>query len=176
MAASNLTGSGDPVLSKILGRKPSNTALGRSWEAGDLRLHFGQGAQNAPTATCRTDLKNRQAGARKNIKAIVESRCLNMEHVVYGHSLSRRTLAIRERLRHLCKIFPSTPPARAGIGVSGGAVYSIVHRDSTLLPFAISRGAKPGSPPHYRSTEPFSHGIIDARPFVCFCDDRGEIP
>ena len=155
LAASNLQAQVHPVESPQ-GGKPSNSVRSAGVDAGDYVYISGQGAQRSD-GTIPDKFEEQASQALENIKAIVEAAGLNTEHVVYVQ-VYLEDVGNYEKLNGVfARYFPSTPPARAVLGVSrlspsSIAINAVAVRDLT--------GRKPVIPPNYKSTEPFSPGIL----------------
>ncbi len=155
LAASNLQAQVHPV-EIPQGGKPSNSVRSAGVDAGDYVYISGQGAQRSD-GTMPDKFEEQASQALENIKAIVEAAGLNMEHVVYVQ-VYLEDVGNYEKLNGVfAKYFPSIPPARAVLGVSrlspsSIAINAVAVRDLT--------GRKPVTPPDYKSTEPFSPGIL----------------
>jgi 2-iminobutanoate/2-iminopropanoate deaminase len=155
LAASNVQAQVHPVdISQ--GGKPSNSVRSAGVDAGDYVYISGQGARRSD-GTMPDKFEEQASQTLENIKAIVEAAGLNMEHVVYVQ-VYLEDVGNYEKLNGVfAKYFPSVPPARAVLGVSrlspsSIAINAVAVRDLT--------GRKPVTPPNYKSTEPFSPGIL----------------
>src|SRR6267378_4220994 len=155
LAASNLQAQVHPV-EIPQGRKPSNSVRSAGVDAGDYVYISGQGAQRSD-GTMPDRFEEQASQALENIKAIVEAAGLNMEHVVYVQ-VYLEDVGNYEKLNGIfAKYFPSTPPARAVLGVSRLSPSSI---EINAVAVRDLTGRKPVIPPNYKSTEPFSPGIL----------------
>jgi enamine deaminase RidA (YjgF/YER057c/UK114 family) len=95
--------------------------------------------------------------ALENIKTIVEGAGLNMEHIVYVQ-VYLEDVGNYEKLNGVfAKYFPGTPPARAVLGVSRLSQSSI---EINAVAVRDLTGRKAVIPPNYKSTEPYSPGIL----------------
>src|SRR2546427_425671 len=171
LAASNLQAQVHPV-EIPQGGKPSNSVRSAAVDAGDYVYISGQGAQRSDHSM--PDKFEEQASqALENIKTIVEAAGLNMEHIVYVQ-VYLEDLGNYEKLNDVfAKYFPGTPPARAVLGVyrlspSSIEINAVAVRDLT--------GRKAVIPPHYKSGEPFSPGILTHdRLFVSAIEGRDPL-
>jgi reactive intermediate/imine deaminase len=138
------------------GGKPSNSPRSAGIDAGDYVYISGQNAQR-PDGSMPDKFEAQASQALENIKAIVEAAGLNMEHIVYVQ-VYLEDVGNYEKLNTVfAKYYPSTPPARAVLGVarlspSSIQINAVAVRDLT--------GRRAVIPPNYKSTEPFSPGIL----------------
>ena len=152
--------------------QPLSSPRSAAVDAGDYVYLSGQGAQRADHSM--PDKFEEQASqALENIKTIVEAAGLNMEHIVYVQ-VYLEDLGNYEKLNDVfAKYFPGTPPARAVLGVyrlspSSIEINAVAVRDLT--------GRKAVIPPHYKSGEPFSPGILTHdRLFVSAIEGRDPL-
>jgi 2-iminobutanoate/2-iminopropanoate deaminase len=138
------------------GGNPLSSPHSAGVDAGDYVYVSGQGAQR-PDGTMPDKFEEQASQALENIKKIVAAAGLNMDHVVYVQ-VYLEDVGNYEKLNGVfAKYFPSTPPARAVLGVSrlspsSVEINAVAVRDLT--------GRKAVTPPNYKSSEPFSPGML----------------
>lgn len=145
-----------PPVEILHGPKPVNSAHAGGVDAGGYVYISGQGAQRSD-GSMPDKFEERASQALENIKRIVLAAGLDMEHVVYVQVYLEDVNNYQKLNDVFAKYFPSTPPARAVLGVSRVSpsaieINAVAVRDLT--------GRKAVSPPNYKSSEPFSPGII----------------
>ena len=155
LAASNIRAQVHPV-EIPQGRKPSSSVRSAGVDAGDYVYLSGQGAQR-PDGSVPDKFEEQASQALENIKTIVEAAGLDLEHVVYVQVYLEDVSNYQKLNEVFAKYFPTTPPARAVLGVSRLSpssiqINAVAVRDLT--------GRKAVTPPNYKSTEPFSPGIL----------------
>ncbi len=125
-------------------------------DAGDYVYISGQGphaADGAPPATFAAQVRQ----ALDNIKAIVESAGLTMDHVVYTQVYLEDIGKYEEMNKIFAEYFPTNPPARAVLGVAKVPdppieINAVAVRDLT--------GLRAIAPPNYDRSESASPGIL----------------
>jgi reactive intermediate/imine deaminase len=95
--------------------------------------------------------------ALNNLKAVVESAGLTMDHVVYTTVYLTDIHQYEEMNRVYGEFFGKTPPARAVLGVAALPDPAIAINAVAVRNLAERRAV---SPPGYKSDEPFSPGIL----------------
>jgi reactive intermediate/imine deaminase len=125
-------------------------------DAGDYVYISGQGPRR-PDGTLPTAFSAQVHQALDNVKAIVESAGLNMEHVVYTQVYLEEISKYGEMNKVFAEYFAKAPPARAVLGaarlpetsiqISGVAVRNLAERRAVY-------------PPNYRSDEAAAPGIL----------------
>lgn len=141
---------------------PTHSAKSRSstrssaLEAGGYLYLSGQSA-NRPDGSVSDNLSEQAAQAFENIKAIVDSSGLTMEHVVYIQVYLEDVNTYPAFKTVFKKYFPSIPPAGAVLGVS-----KLPHSAIQINAVAVRdlAGRKAVIPLNYKSEEPFSPGIL----------------
>jgi len=125
-------------------------------DAGDYVYLSGQGAQR-PDGSVPHKFEEQASQALENIKTIVEAAGLNLDHIVYVQVYLEDVGNYRKLNDAFAKYFPGTPPARAVLGVSRLSPSSIEINAVAVRDLA---GRKAVIPPNYKSSEPFSPGIL----------------
>lgn len=92
-----------------------------------------------------------------NLKSVVESAGLSMDHVVFTTVYLTDISQYGEMNRVFAEFFGKIPPARAVLGVAGLADPPIEINAVAVRDLAEMR---PVYPPNYKSDEPFSPGIL----------------
>jgi reactive intermediate/imine deaminase len=129
-------------------------------DAGDYVYISGQGAHR-PDGTLPATFDAQVRQALENVKSIVESAGLTLEHVVYTQVYLEDIGKYAEMNRVFAEYFPKTPPARAVLGVarvpeppieiSAVAVRSLDDRRAVYPPNYVSgEAASPGVLTHDR--------------------------
>jgi len=146
-------------------------------DAGDYVYISGQGPRqtdgNSPASF---SAQVRQALA--NVKAVVESAGLTMEHIVYTQVYLEDITKYDEMNSAFAEYFPKTPPARAVLGVAG-VPDSPIQISAVAVRDLTDRRAV--SPPNYRGDKTASPGILTHdRLFVSSMEGRdpgsGKVP
>ena len=138
------------------GGKPSSSPRSAAVDAGDYVYISGQGAERSD-GSMPDKFEERATQALENIKTIVAAAGLNMEHVVYMQVYLEDVSNYQKLNEVFAKYFPSNPPARAVLGVSRLSPSSIVINAVAVRDLT---GRKAVIPPNYKSTEPFSPGML----------------
>lgn len=136
--------------------EPSSSTYSAAIDAGDYLYISGQGGQR-PDGSMPNKFAEQASLALESIKAIVGAAGLSMQHIVYVQVYLEDVGNYEELNSVFAKYFPSTPPARAVLGVarvlqSPVVINAVAVRDLTSRAAVI--------PPNYKSTEPFSPGIL----------------
>ena len=156
---------------------PEKRAYSPFVDAGDYIYISGQGSRRADGSL--PDAFAAQARqALENVKAVIESAGLTMEHVVYTQVYLEDVGKYAEFDAVFAKYFPRTPPSRAMLGVAhnpGGPIQ--------ISAVAVRRldGVRAVYPPNYKSEESASPGILTGdRLFVSGMSGRdpvtGKVP
>jgi reactive intermediate/imine deaminase len=155
MAAKDLSAQVRPVEIPT-GGKTANSTYSAAIDAGDYVYVSGQGGQRPDGSTpARFD---EQAGqALENIKALVEAAGLSMKNIVYVQVYLEDVNNYDALNKAFAKYFPETPPARAVLGVARTSQPPLVMNAVAVRDLS---GRAPVIPPNYKSTEPFSPGIL----------------
>jgi reactive intermediate/imine deaminase len=125
-------------------------------DAGDYVYISGQGPRRADGSSPATfDAQVRQT--LDNVKAVVESAGLTMEHVVYTQVYLEDIGKYGEMNRVFAEYFGKTPPARAVLGVAGIPESPIQISSVAVRSLADKRAVYP---PNYKSDDPASPGIL----------------
>lgn len=127
-----------------------------SVDAGDYIYISGQGPRGADGALPATfSAQVRQT--LNNLKSVVETAGLTMDHVVYTTIYLTDISHYAEMNRVFGEFFGKIPPARAVLGVAGLPDPPIEINAVAVRNLAERRAV---SPPGYKSYEPFSPGIL----------------
>ena len=127
-----------------------------SVDAGDYIYISAQGPRAADGALPPTFAAQARQ-ALNNLKAVVESAGLTMDHVVYTTVYLTDMSQYAEMNRAFGEAFGKTPPARAVLGVSALPDPPIQINAVAVRNLAERRAI---FPPNYKSDEPFSPGIL----------------
>jgi reactive intermediate/imine deaminase len=138
------------------GGKITNSAYSAAIDAGDYVYISGQGGQRTD-GSLPTKFDEQASQALENIKTIVEAAGLNMKHIVYVQVYLEDVSNYETLNKVFAKYFPDTPPARAVLGVARTSQPPLV-MNAVAVRDLKDRAAV--IPPHYKSTEPFSPGIL----------------
>jgi enamine deaminase RidA (YjgF/YER057c/UK114 family) len=127
-----------------------------SMDAGDYIYISAQGPRNADGALPTTfEAQVRQA--LTNLKAVVETAGLTMDHVVYTTVYLTDIGQYDEMNRVYGEFLGKVPPARAVLGVAGLPDPPV---QITAVAVRNLGERRPVYPPNYKSDEPFSPGIL----------------
>ena len=125
-------------------------------DAGDYVYISGQGPRRADGSSPATfDAQFRQA--LDNVKLIVESAGLTMEHVVYTQVYLQDISKYAEMNKVFTEYFAKTPPARAVLGVAGIPDPPVQINAVAVRNLADKRAVYP---PNYKSEDPAAPGIL----------------
>ncbi len=125
-------------------------------DAGDYIYISGQGGQR-PDGSIPDKFEDQASQALENIRAIVTAAGLSMKHIVYAQVYLEDVNNYEQLNKIFAKYFPATPPARAVLGVSRVPQSSIIINAVAVRDL---NGLVAVIPPNYKSTEPFSPGIL----------------
>ncbi len=125
-------------------------------DAGDYVYVSGQGPRR-PDGTLPETFVAQAQQALDNIKSVVESAGLTMEHVVYTQVYLEDISKYGEMNRVFAQAFPETPPARAVLGVAKLPGSSIQISAIAVRNLTERRAVYP---PGYKADEPVSPGIL----------------
>jgi reactive intermediate/imine deaminase len=156
---------------------PPNSARSAAIDAGDYVYISGQLGQR-PDGTVPADFAAQASQALDNIKSVVTAAGLSMQNIVYVKVYLQDVNDYDQLNSIFAKYFHETPPARAVLGVSR-VPQSSIEIDAVAVRDLSGRAAV--IPPNYKSTEPFSPGILTHdRLFVSAMQGRdpvtGSIP
>jgi reactive intermediate/imine deaminase len=146
----------EPVRAVSPTQAPTNRFYSPAVDAGDYVYISGQGPRR-PDGTTPTAFAAQVRQTLDNIKAIVESAGLSLEHVVYTQVYLEDITKYGEMNGVFAEYFPKTPPARAVLGVAR-VPESPVQISAVAVRNLADRRAV--SPPNYHSDEPASPGIL----------------
>ena len=125
-------------------------------DAGDYVYISGQGSHRPDGSSPATfDAEVRQA--LDNVKAVVESAGLTIEHVVYTQVYLKDISKYGEMNRVFAEYFAKTPPARAVLGVAGVPQSPIQISAVAVRSLGEKRAVYP---PNYKSDDPAAPGIL----------------
>jgi reactive intermediate/imine deaminase len=136
------------------GASPSSTPS--SVDAGDYVYVSGQSSRRADGALPPT-FAAQVRQALTNLKSVVESAGLTMDHVVYTTVYLTDIHQYDEMNRVYAEFFGKIPPARAVLGVAGLPNPPIQINAVAVRNLSEKRAVYP---PNYKSDEPFSPGIL----------------
>ena len=136
--------------------KSSSSTFSDAIDAGDYVYISGQGGQR-PDGSIPAKFEEQASQALENIKAIVEAAGLSMKHVVYVQVYLQDVNNYEALNTIFAKYFPTTPPARAVLGVTRVSESFIVINAVAARDLS---GRVAVFPPNYKSSEPFSPGIL----------------
>jgi reactive intermediate/imine deaminase len=129
-----------------------------SVDAGDYIYISGQGPRGAAGALPATFAAQARQ-ALTNLKSVVETAGLTMDHVVYTTVYLTDMSQYAEMNRAFGEFFGKIPPARAVLGVAALADPPIEINAVAVRSLAERRAVYPSN---YKSDEPFSPGILTA--------------
>lgn len=154
-ATGNLYAQVRPVEVSV-GEKPMSSTHSVSIDAGGYVYISGQGGQRTD-GSIPGKFEEQASQALENIKTVVTAAGLSMEHIVYMQVYLEDVANYDQLNGVFAKYFPATPPARAVLGVSRVSQSSIVINAVAVRELT---GRKAVIPPNYKSTEPYSPGIL----------------
>ena len=125
-------------------------------DAGDYLYISGQGPRR-PDGSLPPTFAEQCRQALDNIKAIVESAGLTMEHVVYAQVYMEDISQYGEMNRAFAEYFGKTPPARAVLGVARVPEPPIQISAVAVRSLAEK---KPVYPPNFKSNDPAPPGML----------------
>ena len=134
----------------------ANRADSRAVDAGDYIYISGQGPHRADGSLPATFAEQARQ-ALDNLKAVVESSGLTLEHVVYTQVYLEDVGHYAEMNRIFGEYFPKAPPARAVLGVAKNPEGPIQISAVAVRNSAERRAV---SPPHYKSDDSASPGML----------------
>jgi len=125
-------------------------------DAGGYVYVSGQGAER-PDGSMSSKFEEQVRQALDNVKMVVETAGLTMNHVVYMQVYLEDISNYQKLNRVSAQYFSETPPARAVLGVA-----RVPQRGIEINAVAVRNlaGKRAVVPPRYRSTEPVSPGIL----------------
>jgi 2-iminobutanoate/2-iminopropanoate deaminase len=127
-----------------------------SVDAGDYIYISGQGPR-APDGSLPATFAAQARQALNNLKSVIETAGLTMDHVVYITVYLTDISQYGEMNRVFGEVFGKTPPARAVLGVAALPNPPIQINAVAVRSLSERRAV---SPPGYKSDEPFSPGIL----------------
>jgi len=125
-------------------------------EAGGYLYISGQSPRRAD-GSLPSDFASQVRQALENMKAVVASSGLTMEHVVYVQVYLQDTDKYAEMNAAFAEYFPKTPPARAVLGVARNPVGSVQFKAVAVRDLA---GRRAVFPPNYKSDDSASPGVL----------------
>jgi 2-iminobutanoate/2-iminopropanoate deaminase len=125
-------------------------------DAGDYVYISGQGPRR-PDGSSPSTFSAQVRQALDNVKAIVESAGMTMEHVVYTQVYLQDISQYGEMNKVFAEYFTKTPPARAVLGVARVPEPPIQINAVAVRSLADKRAV---SPPNYKSEDAASPGIL----------------
>jgi reactive intermediate/imine deaminase len=138
------------------GGKATNSTHSAAIDAGDYVYISGQSGQR-PDGSTPAKFEEQASQALESIKTIVEAAGLSMKHIVYVQVYLEDVNNYEALNKTFAKYFPDTPPARAVLGVSRVSQSSVVINAVAVRDL---NGRVAVIPPNYKSSEPFSPGIL----------------
>jgi reactive intermediate/imine deaminase len=135
---------------------PPSSTRSSAIDAGDYVYISGQTGQY-PNGDIPADFASQAAQALDNIKSIVTAAGLGMQNIVYVKVYLQDVHDYDRFNSVFAKYFPETPPARAVLGIAR-VPQSFIEIDAVAVRDLTGRQAV--VPPGYKSSEPFSPGIL----------------
>jgi reactive intermediate/imine deaminase len=155
-----------------MGGKSVNSTYSSAIDAGDYVYISGQSGQ-LPDGSTPDKFEDQASQALEKIKTIVTAAGLGMEHIVYVQVYLEDVNNYEKLNSVFAKYFPATPPARAVLGVSRVPQSPIIINAVAVRDLG---GLAAVFPPNYKSTEPFSPGILTRdRLFVSAMQGRDPV-
>jgi reactive intermediate/imine deaminase len=143
-----------------VGPKSGSVSLNRrdspGADAGDYVYISGQGPLR-PDGSLPENFLAQAQQALANVKSVVESAGLTMEHVVYTQVYLQDISRYAEMNQAFGEYFAKTPPARAVLGVA--AIPAPMIQISAVAVRSLE-GKRPVYPPNYKANEPTSPGML----------------
>jgi len=126
------------------------------FDAGDYVYVSGQGP-HLPDGTTPSDFPGRVRQCLENIRRVVESAGLSMDHVVYVQVYLKDVNHYEELNQVFANYFPHDPPARAVLGVA-----QIPESPVQITAVAVRdlRGKQPVSLPNFSPNQAYSPGML----------------
>jgi 2-iminobutanoate/2-iminopropanoate deaminase len=145
---------------RAIGAAPPSGGANRVYspgvDAGDYLYVSGQGpgrADGGLPGTFRAQVRQ----ALENVKSVIETAGLSMEHVVYVQVYLEDISRYREMNEVFAEVFPKIPPARAVLGVAR-LPQGAIQINAVAVRTLADRHAV--YPPDYKADEPVSPGIL----------------
>jgi 2-iminobutanoate/2-iminopropanoate deaminase len=138
------------------GGKPANSTRSAAIDAGDYVYISGQSGQR-PDGSTPAKFDEQASQALESIRTIVEAAGLSLKHIVYLQVYLEDVNNYESLNKVFAKYFPDTPPARAVLGVFRVSPSSLV---INAVAVRNLKGRVAVIPSNYKSTEPFSPGIL----------------
>jgi reactive intermediate/imine deaminase len=135
---------------------PENRVYSPGADAGDYIYISGQGPRR-PDGNLPPTFKGQARQALDNVKAVVESARLTIEHVVYAQVYLEDISRCDEMNQVFAEYFGKTPPARAVLGVSRLPESPIQISAVAVRSLADK---KPVYPANYKSNDPAPPGML----------------
>jgi reactive intermediate/imine deaminase len=135
---------------------PTNRVYSPGVDAGDYIYISGQGPRR-PDGSLPPTFNGQVRQALENVKAVVESARLTVEHVVYTQVYLEDISKCDEMNQVFAEYFGKTPPARAVLGVSRLPEPPIQISAVAVRSLADK---KPVYPPNYKSNDPAPPGML----------------
>ncbi|HYM75359.1 MAG TPA: RidA family protein [Candidatus Dormibacteraeota bacterium] len=139
---------------------PATAAASRVYssgvDAGDYLYISGQGPRR-PDGTVPETFQAQVRQALDNVRSVIETAGLTMEHVVYTQVYLEDIGKYREVNQVFADVFPKTPPARAVLGVAKLPEPSVQVSAVAVRSLADRRAV---IPPGYKSEESASPGML----------------
>ena len=135
---------------------PPSSTRSSAIDAGDYVYIAGQTGQR-PDGSVPADFTAEVAQALDNIRTVVSAAGLGLQNIVYVKVYLQDVNDYDQLNTVFAKYFPDTPPARAVLGVAR-VPQSSLEIDAVAVRDLSGRTAV--VPPNYKSTEPFSPGIL----------------
>jgi enamine deaminase RidA (YjgF/YER057c/UK114 family) len=126
------------------------------FDAGDYVYVSGQGSRR-PDGSAAADFPGQVKQCLENIRKVVESAGLSMEHVVYVQVYLQDINRYKKLNEVFAGYFPKDPPARAVLGVAG-AFESPVQINAVAV--RDLRGKQPVSSPGFSVNKAYSPGML----------------
>jgi reactive intermediate/imine deaminase len=134
----------------------ANSVYSPGVDAGDYLYVSGQGPRR-PDGSLPPTFEAQVRQALDNIKSVVQTAGLTMEHVVYTQVYLEDVSKYREVNQAFAEVFPKTPPARAVLGVAKLPEPSLQINAVAVRSLADRRAIVP---PGHNSEESASPGIL----------------
>lgn len=146
----------EPVRTVVSAQTPVNRLYSAAVDAGDYVYISGQGP-HLQDGTSPTSFSAQVRQALDNVKAVVESTGLTMDHVVYTQVYLQDISTYNEMNKVFAGYFPKTPPARAVLGVARVPEPPVEISAVAVRNLAERKAVRPAN---YRSDDLASPGIL----------------
>jgi enamine deaminase RidA (YjgF/YER057c/UK114 family) len=141
---------------QVPGPTPSIDLGPNGFDAGDYVYVSGQGPHRADGTTS-ADFPAQAHECLENIRKVVETAGLSMDHVVYVQVYLVDVNRYRELNEVFATYFPHQPPARAVLGVAGVPESSL---QMTAVAVRDLRGRQPVALPNFSRSNAYSPGML----------------